>query len=150
MENVEKKTVSPPGGARTVKVGRVQTMVVYWKKVQDKGLGAPCREKPLEKSGLKPVAPNRLADRNGSVLPTRLQCCRSEWLGQREFARKSWARIKFTCAGTARKIIVYWLQCCRYHVCVHDVVFFFFFAALNLDATTHVFQTFLTVSSSFR
>ena len=24
----------------------------HWKKVQDKGLGAPCREKPLEKSGL--------------------------------------------------------------------------------------------------
>ena len=30
-----------------------------WKKVQDKGLGAPCREKPLEKSGLEPAAPNR-------------------------------------------------------------------------------------------
>ena len=29
-------------------------------KVQDKGQGAPCREKPLEKSGLEPAAPNRL------------------------------------------------------------------------------------------
>ena len=34
-----------------------------WKKVQDQGLGAPCREKPLEKSGLEPAAPNRPADR---------------------------------------------------------------------------------------
>ena len=35
-----------------------------WKKVQDKGLPveAPCREEPLDKSGLEPAAPNRLAD----------------------------------------------------------------------------------------
>ena len=31
---------------------------VDWKKVQDKGQGAPCCEKPLEKSGLEPAAPN--------------------------------------------------------------------------------------------
>ena len=37
---------------------------LHWKKVQDKGQGAPCREKPLDKSGLEPAAPNRLADRN--------------------------------------------------------------------------------------
>ena len=40
----------------------------YWKKVQDKGLGVPCREKPLEKSGLEPAAPNRLADRKHCAL----------------------------------------------------------------------------------
>ena len=38
------------------------------KKVQDKGLGVPCREKPLEKSGLEPAAPNRLADRKHCAL----------------------------------------------------------------------------------
>ena len=42
----------------------------FWKKVQDKGLGAPCREKPLEKSGLEPAAPNRLADRKHCALST--------------------------------------------------------------------------------
>ena len=41
-----------------------------WKKVQDKGLGAPCREKPLEKSGLEPAAPNCLADRKHCALST--------------------------------------------------------------------------------
>ena len=41
-----------------------------WKKVQDQGLGAPCREKPLEKSGLEPAAPNRLADRKHCALST--------------------------------------------------------------------------------
>ena len=37
---------------------------------QIKGLGAPCREKPLEKSGLEPAAPNRLADRKHCALST--------------------------------------------------------------------------------
>ena len=41
---------------------------IKWKKVQDKGLWAPCREKPLEKSGLEPAAPNRLADRKHCAL----------------------------------------------------------------------------------
>ena len=39
-------------------------------KAQDKGLEAPCREKPLEKSGLQPAAPNRLADRKHCALST--------------------------------------------------------------------------------
>ena len=43
---------------------------VHWKKIQDKGQGAPCREKPLEKSGLEPAAPNRLADRKHCALST--------------------------------------------------------------------------------
>ena len=48
-----------------------QTLInTHWKKVQDKGLGAPCREKPLEKSGLEPAAPNRLADRKHCALST--------------------------------------------------------------------------------
>ena len=42
----------------------------HWKKLQDKGLRAPCREKPLEKSGLEPAAPNRLADRKHCALST--------------------------------------------------------------------------------
>ena len=33
-------------------------------------LGAPCREKPLEKSGLEPAAPNHLADRKHCALST--------------------------------------------------------------------------------
>ena len=43
---------------------------VNWKKVEDKGLGAPCRKKTLEKSGLEPAAPNRLADRKHCALST--------------------------------------------------------------------------------
>ena len=43
---------------------------VHWKKVQDKGQGTPCREKPLQKSGLEPAAPNRLADRKHCALST--------------------------------------------------------------------------------
>ena len=43
---------------------------MYWKKVQDKGLGAPCREEPLEKFGLEPAVPNRLADRKHCALST--------------------------------------------------------------------------------
>ena len=39
---------------------------------QIKGLGAPCREKPLEKSGLEPAAPNRLANRKHCALSTRV------------------------------------------------------------------------------
>ena len=50
----------------------LRPIVIIWhsKKVQDKGLGAPCHEKPLEKSGLEPVAPNRLADRKHCALST--------------------------------------------------------------------------------
>ena len=48
-----------------------QTLInTHWKKVQDKGLGAPCREKPLEKSRLEPAAPNRPADRKHCALST--------------------------------------------------------------------------------
>ena len=43
---------------------------LHWKKVQDKGLGAPCREKPLEKSGLEPAAPNRPTDQKHCALST--------------------------------------------------------------------------------
>ena len=44
--------------------------VVHWTKVQDKGLEAPCREKPLEMSGLEPAAPNHLADWKHCALST--------------------------------------------------------------------------------
>ena len=55
---------------KACKVVKHIQLKVQRKKVQDKGLGAPCREKPLEKSGLEPAAPNRLADRKHCALST--------------------------------------------------------------------------------
>ena len=89
FQSVERRVQRNLEGSRKVGLGTTVEYTERKFKTKAKDIGAPCREKPLEKSGLEPAAPNRPADflRMSIInilrgLPCRLESLRLKFINE--------------------------------------------------------------------